>query len=207
MTSSIPRRDALKLGLLTAAGFHLAPPQRPHPEAPVADDDLTAGLTALVKKHRMPGALAGIYRRGQVLTAGAGIANLNTGAPMTPELGFLTGSITKVWSATLVMTFVDEGKIDLDRPLIEYLPHLRLADPDVNRRITTRHLLNHSSGLDAGDFILDLGEGPAAHRRFVEAMAPLGQIHPLGAYSSYCNGGWVLAGHLLEFLTGKSWHP
>ena len=76
----------------------------------------------------MPGALAGIYRNGNVMTAGAGIANLNTGQPMTANLGFLTGSITKVWTCTLVMTFVDEGKIDLDRPLIEYLPHLKFGD-------------------------------------------------------------------------------
>lgn len=168
--------------------------------------DLAAGLAELLKKHRMPGALAGIYRNGQVMTAGAGIANLNTGAPMTANLGFLTGSITKVWTCTLVMTFVDEGKIDLDRPLIEYLPHLKFGDMDVARRITTKHLLNHSSGLDAGDYIEDFGEGPSANRLYVDALAKIGQIHPMGKYSSYNNAGWVLAGHLVETLTGKSWH-
>lgn len=206
MPNDVPRRDALKLGLLATTSLNFGATTRPRATPPTRDDELTEGLTALVKKHRMPGALAGIYRQGRTLTAGAGIANLNTGVPMTPELGFLTGSITKVWSATLLMTFVDEGKIDLDRPLLEYLPHLHFADAEVARRITTRHLLNHSSGIDAGDFILDLGEGPSANRLFVEAMGRLGQIHPLGAYSSYCNGGWILAGHLMEFLTGKSWH-
>ncbi len=171
-----------------------------------AHDDLAEGLAALVKKHRIPGALAGVYRAGKVTTAGAGIANLNTGAPMTPDLGFLTGSITKVWSCTLVMTFGDEGKLDLDRPLIEYLPHLKFGDADVTRRLTTRHLLNHSNGLDAGDYIEDFGEGPAANRQYIDALAKIGQIHPMGAYSSYCNAGWMLAGHLLEFLTGKTWH-
>ena len=168
--------------------------------------DLAAGLAELVKKHRMPGALAGIYRNGQVLTAGAGIANLNTAAPMTPDLGFVTGSITKVWTCTLVMTFVDEGKIDLDRPLIEYLPHLKFGDAEVTRSVTTKHLLNHSSGLDAGDYIEDFGEGPAANRLYVDALARIGQVHPMGKYSSYCNAGWVLAGHLVEVLSGKSWH-
>lgn len=154
----------------------------------------------------MPGAVAGVYREGRIITAGAGIANLNTNAPMTAELAFLTGSITKVWSATMIMTLVDDGLLDLEAPLIGYLPHLRFGDPTVAAQLTTRHLLNHSSGIDAGDFILDLGEGPAANRLFVEAMAKLGQLHPPGRYSSYCNGGWVLAGHLAETLTKKSWH-
>lgn len=206
MSESIARRDTLKLLALAAVGFPATQAVgRPHP-ALQPRDDLSEGLAALVKKHRVPGALAGVYRQGKVLTAGAGIANLNTGAPMTAGLGFLTGSITKVWTCTLVMTFVDEGKIDLDRPLIEYLPHLRFADPEVTRRVTTRHLLNHSSGIDAGDYIEDFGEGPAANRQYVDVLARIGQIHPIGAYSSYCNAGWVLAGHLLEFLTGSSWH-
>lgn len=201
----LSRRDALKLGAVALGGAAGLPATRRSP-APRRLDDLSEGLTALVKKHRMPGALAGIYQAGQVRTAGAGIANLNTGLPMSPDLGFLTGSITKVWSATLVMTFVEEGKIDLDTPLIAYLPHLRFADPEVTRTLTTRHLMNHSSGLDAGDYILDLGEGPAAHRLFVEALAKIGQVHRIGAYSSYCNAGWIIAGHLLERLSGKSWH-
>lgn len=197
------RAATASLGLTALPRFSIS--RHPLHRGP-ASSDLATGLAELVKKHRMPGALAGIYRNGQVMTAGAGIANLNTGQPVTPGLGFLTGSITKVWTCTLVMTFVDEGKIDLDRPLIEYLPHLRFGDMDVARRVTTKHLLNHSSGLDAGDYIEDFGEGPAANRQYVDALAKIGQIHPMGKYSSYNNAGWVLAGHLVEVLSGKSWH-
>ncbi|MEZ4584877.1 MAG: serine hydrolase domain-containing protein [Gemmatimonadales bacterium] len=179
-----------------------SPSRRPRRDASA----LSEALADLVAKHRMPGAVAAVYSKGKVESAGAGIANLNTGAPMTAGTGFLTGSITKVWCATLVMSFVDEGAIDLDLPVVRYLPRLRFADAEATRQITTRQLLNHSSGLDAGDFIMDLGEGPLAHTAFVEAMSGLGQIHRPGAYSSYCNGGWVLAGHLLETLSGKSWH-
>ncbi|HKP28834.1 MAG TPA: serine hydrolase domain-containing protein [Gemmatimonadales bacterium] len=179
---------------------------RARPTSAPTSADLAAGLAELVKKHRVPGALAGVYRDGQVMTAGAGIANLNTGQPMTAGLGYLTGSITKVWTCTLLMTFVDEGRIDLDRPLIEYLPHLTFGDMEVARHVTTKHLLNHSSGLDAGDYIEDFGEGPSANRLYVEALARIGQIHPMGKYSSYNNAGWIIAGHLMETLSGKSWH-
>lgn len=64
----------------------------------------------------MPGAWRGVYRRGQARAVGAGTANLNTGQPMTLETGFLTGSITKVWHARLLMTFVDEGRLALGEP-------------------------------------------------------------------------------------------
>ena len=203
--TDIPRRDTLKL-LMLAAAMPVTPRPLRRQVISAPSDDLSEGLAALVAKHKMPGALVGIYHGGNVRTAAAGIANLNTGAPMAPQLDFVTGSITKVWTCTLVMTFVDEGLIDLERPLIEYLPHLKFADPTVTKRITTRHLLNHSSGVDAGDYIEDFGEGPAANRLYVEALAKLGQIHPLGKYSSYNNAGWIIAGHLMEVLTGKSWH-
>ncbi|MFN0180831.1 MAG: serine hydrolase domain-containing protein [Gemmatimonadales bacterium] len=162
--------------------------------------DLTALADELVTKHRIPGALVGTLQRGEVSFGAAGVANLNTGLPMTEDTGFLTGSITKVWTSTLVMTFVDDGTIDLDRPVSGYLPHFRWA----GGAITTRQLLNHSSGLDAGDYLLELGAGPEAHRRYADLLTRVDAIHRPGAYSSYCNGGFILAGHLIEYLTGKS---
>jgi CubicO group peptidase (beta-lactamase class C family) len=203
MSRDLSRRELLALGAVAGAGIAARPPSR-RPDTPEVEE-LTELLRALVTKHRMPGAVAGVSIDGRVVTAATGTANLNTGAPMRPELGFLTGSITKVWTTTMVMTFVDQGTVSLDRPLIAYLPSLRFADPTVTRTLTLRHLLNHSSGLDVGDFILELGEGPCAHRLYVERLAQVGQIHEPGAYSSYCNGGFILAAHLLETLTGKSW--
>ncbi|MDX2059036.1 MAG: serine hydrolase domain-containing protein [Gemmatimonadales bacterium] len=107
---------------------------------------------------------------GAAQVAAAGIANLNTGVPMTPDTAFLTGSITKVWTTTVVMTLVDQGKLDLDRPVRSYLPHFRVLDAKATEAITVRQLLNHSSGIDAGDHLLELGDGPipvvrALHRQ------------------------------------------
>src|SRR5262245_48584733 len=59
--------------------------------------ELDALLQELVAKHRVPGALVGLYRNGEVTAAAAGIANLNTAIPFTVDTAFLTGSITKVW--------------------------------------------------------------------------------------------------------------
>ncbi|MBM4187554.1 MAG: beta-lactamase family protein [Gemmatimonadetes bacterium] len=187
------RREVLAAGL---AAPWLPVTGRPTPPAV----PLATLLDGLVRKHRMPGALAAVWRDGKTEMAAAGVANLNTGVPMTVDTGFLTGSITKVWTSTLVMTFVDDGTLALDRPVETYLPHFRWAGGSV----TVLQLLNHASGFDAGDLLLELGDGPAAHRRYADILMSVGQIHRPGAYSSYCNGAYILAGHLLEFLTGRS---
>lgn len=203
----LSRRELVRWGLTTGIGTwvtrRLPPPVGA--ASPSRRDELEAVLLELLAKHRIPGAIVGVYRDDRVIAAAGGIANLNTGVPMTPDTAFLTGSITKVWTATLLMTFVDAGTIDLDRPVVHYLPYFKLGDSAAAKLITPRHLLNHTSGIDAGDYLLELGEGPDAHRRYVDALAKVGQIHAPGAYSSYCNGGFILAGHLMEVLSGKSW--
>ena len=210
--SDVSRRGWLKLGAAAGAGLlatartggALEATGTP-PAAPPAADELQDLLQELVAKHRVPGAIAGVSHRGEVLTAATGTANLNTGAPMTPDLAFIAGSITKVWTTTLAMTFVDQGIVQLEVPLVHYLPKLRFADPAATRIVTLRHLLNHSSGLDVGDYFLDRGEGPCAHQIYVDSLARIGQIHRPGAYSSYCNGGFMIVANLLETVTNGSW--
>jgi CubicO group peptidase (beta-lactamase class C family) len=211
MTPDLTRREWLRLGttgagLLATAGSWPLPPngapvRAPHP----AGDELQALLEELVAKYKVPGAIAGVSRQGEVVTGATGTANLNTGARMTPDLAFIAGSITKVWTTTLAMTFVDLGTVRLDLPVVHYLPTLRFGDPEATRVVTLRHLLNHSSGLDIGDFFLDRGEGPCAHQIYLDALAHIGQIHRPGRYSSYCNGGFMIAARLLERVSQKSW--
>jgi CubicO group peptidase (beta-lactamase class C family) len=198
----LSRREVIGAGLAAGLIGRLVPTRA---VARLREADLREILLELLAKHRTPGAVVGVYQNGRVTAAGAGIANLNTGVEMTADTAYLTGSITKVWTTSLLMTFVDAGAIELDRPLIAYLPHFRVADAEVTRTLTAKHLVNHSSGIDAGDLLLEVGEGPEAHRRYVEALATVGQIHQIGKYSSYCNGGFILAGHLLEFVSKKGW--
>jgi len=71
---------------------------------------------------------------------------------------FQIGSISKVYTATLVMQLVDEALVRLDAPVTEYLPELTLADPEAVRTITVRQLLCHTAGID-GDVFDDFGRG------------------------------------------------
>jgi CubicO group peptidase (beta-lactamase class C family) len=154
--------------------------------------------------HRVPGATLGILHEGRVTATAAGVLSKATGVEVTPDSLFQIGSITKVWTATLVLQLVDEGRLDLDEPVAEVLPGFRVADATVTRAVTTRHLLTHTSGID-GDVFTDTGRGDDCVERYVAGLAEIGQNHPLGATWSYCNAGFVVLGRIVEHLTGLTW--
>ena len=166
-------------------------------------------LAALAKRHKVPGAQLAILRltpdrEDELVEASYGVLNLETGAPATVTSLFQIGSIGKVWTATVVMQLVDEGLLELDAPVSEVLPELRLSDPDVTKSVTVRHLLTHTSGID-GDIFTDTGRGDDCLEKYVDLLADAGQNHPLGATWSYCNSGFSLLGRLIEKVTGKTW--
>ncbi|GID28683.1 serine hydrolase domain-containing protein [Paractinoplanes brasiliensis] len=164
----------------------------------------TRRLAELAERHDVPGATLGILRDGEIGEAAYGVLNLRTGVEVTTDSLFQIGSISKVWTATLVMQLADEGKLQLDAPLIEVLPELKLSDPQVTAKVTMRHLLTHTSGID-GDIFTDTGRGDDCLSKYVTGLADAAQNHPLEATWSYCNSGFSLAGRVIEKLTGGSW--
>ncbi|WBQ07524.1 serine hydrolase [Kribbella sp. CA-293567] len=166
-------------------------------------------LTTLAAKHGVPGATLGILRLQdgvdeELVEAATGVLLKETGVEVTTDSLFQIGSMSKVWTATLAMQLVDEGLLELDAPLVEVLPELRLGDPDVAKQVTMRHLLTHTSGID-GDVFTDTGRGDDCLEKYVDGLAEVGQNHPLGVTWSYCNSGFSLAGRVIEKLTGKTW--
>jgi len=164
-------------------------------------------LETLAARHKVPGATLGILRLGdedELVTAAYGVTSTATGVPVTADTVFQIGSITKVWTTTLAMQLVDEGKLDLDTPLAEVLPELRLHDDDVTAAVTLRHLVTHTSGID-GDLFTDTGRGDDCLEKYLAELRAVPQAHPLGATWSYCNSGFVLLGRVIERLTGTTW--
>jgi CubicO group peptidase (beta-lactamase class C family) len=165
-------------------------------------EQLQEVVDRLVQEHAVPGAVVAFFDGDTTTAVASGVANRNTGAAMTPDTLFLIGSVTKVWVTTLLMTLVDSGKIELDVPVRSYLPAFRLADPVATDAVTVRHLLTHASGIDAADYAPDdLGRGADAVAAYVDRLGGVGQVHAPGAYSSYCNPGFVVAGRLIEVMT------
>ncbi|WP_433731634.1 serine hydrolase [Actinoplanes sp. CA-051413] len=168
-------------------------------------------LAALAERHGVPGAQLGILRLAtdpqspdEHIEVCAGVLDTASGHPVTPDALFQIGSVTKVWTATAIMQLADEGRLSLDTPVGELLPGFRLADPGVAARVTVRHLLTHTSGID-GDVFTDTGRGDDCIQRYVELLADQTQNHPLGVTWSYCNAGYSVLGRILEEVTGQSW--
>ncbi|MEV0594844.1 serine hydrolase domain-containing protein [Nonomuraea cavernae] len=161
-------------------------------------------LAELIAEYEVPGAALAYLHDGKVHEFAAGVLNKATGVEVTPDSLFQIGSVTKVWTATMLMQLAERGGPSLDTPVREVLPEFRVADPEVTEAVTIRHLLTHTSGID-GDLFLDTGRGDDCVSRYVAACADLTQNHPLGATQSYCNSGYVIAGRILERLDGKRW--
>jgi CubicO group peptidase (beta-lactamase class C family) len=161
---------------------------------------------AYCESSKVPGYLAGVYQDGDQTVVAHGVANALTGAPMRDDTGFLFGSVTKVLTTTLVLRQVERGAVDLDERVVEYLPEFKLTTPSAAEKIRVRHLLTHTNGIDADLFFPD-ARGRAALRVFVEGLGQhCGSLFGPDEYVSYSNGGMILAGRLLEVVTGMSYH-
>jgi len=174
----------------------------------MADADMPAHWTArlhdLATHEGVPGATLGIWADGRETLAAHGVLNAATGVTTTAESLFQIGSITKVWTATMIMQLADEGRLALDATVSEVLPGVALGRPDASAEITIRHLLTHTSGID-GDIFTDTGRGGDCLDRYVGELAQAARIFPPGAAYSYCNSGFVLLGRIIEVLDGREW--
>jgi len=151
---------------------------------------------------RVPGMAVATLRDGQIESRSYGITSIGTGHAVTPDTLFQIGSISKLYTSTLAMILVDEGRLDLDEPVTTYLPNFTLKDKEALKVISLRHLLSHTSGV-FGDFFDDFGMGDDALERYVEAMAELRQIYAPNELWSYTNSGFNLAGRMIEKVMDK----
>lgn len=165
---------------------------------------LKSRLDELTRAYGVPGASLAVWAQGKLGEAAAGVVNLETEVPTTTDTLFQIGSITKLYTAVLCLQLVEEGKLALDEPVRTWLPEFRVADAETSARLTPRHLLAHTSGME-GDFFIDAGRGEDRIARFVAMLGSLGQIHPMGAMFSYCNAGFVVLGRLVEVAGGEIW--
>jgi CubicO group peptidase (beta-lactamase class C family) len=168
--------------------------------------DIREQAAAYCESSKVPGYLAGVYHDGDQVVVAHGVANVVTGAPMRDDTGFLFGSVTKVLTATLVLQQVERGAVDLDERVITYLPEFQLAAPSAAEKIRVRHLLTHTNGIDADLFLPDAG-GRDALKVFLEGLGQhCGVLFGPGEYVSYSNGGMIVAGRLLEVVTGTPYN-
>lgn len=163
-----------------------------------------ARLDELRATYHVPGATLAVISGGTIYELASGILNRGTGVDVTTDSVFQVGSITKIHTATLIMQLVDAGKLDLDAPVTDVLPEFATADEEATKKITTRHLLSHTSGLTC-DFTHDTGRGDDCLARYVEASKDVALDCQPGIGVSYSSVGYNILGRIVEVLTGKTW--
>src|SRR3954468_3407125 len=162
-------------------------------------------LPALIEKYDVPAAAVAVLAGGEVVDDAAGILHKGTGVEATADSVFQIGSITKLWTSTLVMQLVDEGKVELDEPVRTYLPEFRIADEQAAAQITVRQLLNHTSGFE-GDIFTDTGTGDDCIEKYLGVLTEVPQLFPPGELFSYNNAGFCVLGRLVEVLRESTYH-
>src|SRR4051812_1339464 len=173
-----------------------------------AASDVSAQLDALVAPHFAadgPGAVVLVKKGDQILLRKAyGMANVELGVPMRPELIFRLGSVTKQFTSAAIMMLVDEGKVALGDDIRKYVPDY----PKKAATVTLEHLLTHTGGVP------NFTDLPAFDKRAREDLSH-GEVLALfkdlpldfapGEKWKYSNSGYYLLGMVIEKVSGKSY--
>lgn len=136
----------------------------------------------------------------------AGVFSKSENRALTSEAMYGIGSISKMYTSASVMQLVDQGKVNLDTPVVNYIPDFSMKDPRY-KNITPRMLLNHASGLmgtSMNNLLLFNDNDPYYHDHFLETLRDQRLKADPGAYSVYCNDGFTLAEILVERVSGKT---
>jgi CubicO group peptidase (beta-lactamase class C family) len=159
-------------------------------------------VTELMERFSVPGVAVGVRHGDDEETAGFGVTSADHPLVVDADTLFQIGSITKTYTAAAAMRLVEDGRLDLDAPIRDVLPELRLADEDVAARASMRHLLSHTGGW-TGDYFDVVGPGDDALALMVARLDQLEQLTPLGEIWSYNNSGFYIVGRAIEVIVGK----
>ncbi len=202
------------------------PPSAPKPPAPAPDGNglarprltttpigtrLQAQLDRIRARLGIPGVSATIvFRDGTSWTGVSGLADVARKVPVADDTAFAVGSISKTYTAALILALAGDGKIGLDKPAASYLPGFGL-----DKRITVRMLLDHTSGLDDffihGAIDIALQKAPAAHWSVARTLKYVAKPYfPPGKGYHYSNTNYLYLGLIAEAVTkmplGKALH-
>jgi CubicO group peptidase (beta-lactamase class C family) len=179
------------------------------------DKKKQAKLESYVASYYKQGTFNGVVmvaEKGKpILSKGYGYANVEWQVPNTPQSKFLLASISKTFTATMVMKLVDQGKLSLNSKLSDVLKWYR---PDVGSKVTVRHLLNHTSGIPnyfglkrqtVDDIMKDFGNGPINKTEFAKKYCMRDLDYEPGTKWMYNNSAYFLLGLIVEEVNGTSY--
>jgi CubicO group peptidase (beta-lactamase class C family) len=174
--------------------------------APQSLEEIAAAKAALLTTtYGTTSVQYALVDNGKIIVSGAtGTNDADGNIPLTPETMYGIGSTSKMFTTAAVMKLVDQGKINLDTPLVNYIAEFKMKD-ERYKQITPRMLLNHSSGLQGSSLtnaFLFEDNDPYAHDTLLDQLADQSLKADPGAYSVYSNDGFTLAELLVERVSG-----
>ncbi len=162
-------------------------------------------ITEQLKIWEVPGCAVAVVRDSEVVLAGGwGRRDVDQDLPVTADTLFAMGSVTKAFTATAVGALADDGLLDWEQALRDYVPGIRLNDPQVTDRLTIVDLLSHRSGLPRHEMVW-VGHPDRSRAELVRRLRFLPLSRDLRQVFQYSNLGYLAAGYAVEALSGTSW--
>ncbi|MEW5901563.1 MAG: serine hydrolase domain-containing protein, partial [Acidobacteriota bacterium] len=153
---------------------------------------------------KVPGMAVAIVKDGQVILAeGYGLKDVKNNLKVTPQTIFAIGSSSKAFTATAMGILTDDGKLDWDKPVREYLPSFKLWDLFASERMTPRDLVCHRSGLPRHDVMWY--NSPLSRKELFDRIQYLKPNKDFRANFQYQNLMFMTAGYLVGQLSGSTW--
>jgi len=170
------------------------------------DDNFSPLVENTIKSHKLPGLAIGIVADTEIVYAkGFGAKNIDTQEPISPTTIFHMASISKPFVATAIVQLVEKGQIQLDAPVVTYLPYFDLDDARAGS-ITVQQMLSHVSGMpDVEDYEWynpQYDEG--ALERYVRGLTPQKLLTEPGTTFAYSNMAFECLGDVIAKVSGMS---
>ncbi|HET9407550.1 MAG TPA: serine hydrolase [Candidatus Sulfotelmatobacter sp.] len=172
------------------------------PPSPVAD--LGQLVPAEMQKWNVPGLAIAVVQNGQVIYShGFGLRDVKNNLPVTTKTLFAIGSISKSFTSLSMGILNDQGKLDWDKPVRQYIPEFQMYDPVASERMTPRDLISHRVNMAGHDLVWyssDFSREDLVHRlRFLQSD------HDFRSGYNYNNLLVATAGYLVGRIAGESW--
>ncbi len=169
-------------------------------------EKLDSILSVAATNSKIPGFSVGIVKEGKIIYTNAfGVKNLETNNSVTTKTLFLTGSISKTFVSCAIMQLEEQGKINLDSSIVNYLPYFKIKD-DRYKKITIRQMLSHSSGLPQKRYNpwKDPQLSDDAMEKYVRSLYKVKLKFSPGEKYLYSNMAYVVLGDVIAQVSGIS---
>ena len=167
-------------------------------------DGLDAYMEKIVKDWNVPGIGVAVVAKDRVVFAkGFGYRDYGRKLPFTPRTVVPIASNTKLFTATAAGLLVEDGKLEWDKPVRDYVPSIQFHDDELNRTVTIRDMLSHRTGITRHDSIWYKSD--FTRKELFERLRYLEPTQPMRQTFLYNNMMYAGAGYVIELLSGRKW--